>query len=195
MHCTIRIFNTLRTFAMLTSTPWTSPRHSLHPPSPELLEALAQGDLDAAQSLSPYIIRQFIVSETCQKVWKRRVKQVADKPEDRPWVTRLLVDNATNTVIGRAGFHGGPDEQGMVEIGYEIEPEFRRQGRARDAVRIMIDVARGESEVTVVRATIEPTNNASTDLILREGFHENGSQWDEEDGLEIIYELQLTDRK
>ena len=41
-----------------------------------------------------------------------------------------------------------------------------------------------------VRATVSPDNTASWNLILQYGFAEIGEQWDEEDGLEIVYEVQ-----
>lgn len=40
-----------------------------------------------------------------------------------------------------------------------------------------------------VRVTISPGNTASYALAAQYGFAEVGEQWDEEDGLEIIYEV------
>jgi hypothetical protein len=37
--------------------------------------------------------------------------------------------------------------------------------------------------------TIGPDNAASYQLALQYGFTETGEQWDDEDGLEIIYEV------
>ncbi|MFE9619950.1 hypothetical protein [Streptomyces sp. NPDC006384] len=45
-----------------------------------------------------------------------------------------------------------------------------------------------ESEVTTVRATISPDNTASLATISGFGFVEVGEQWDEEDGLELVFE-------
>jgi RimJ/RimL family protein N-acetyltransferase len=39
-----------------------------------------------------------------------------------------------------------------------------------------------------VRATISPDNAASLATIAGFGFTENGEQWDEEDGRELIFE-------
>ena len=39
------------------------------------------------------------------------------------WAEDLLV-------VGRAGFHGPPDAGGMVEVGYAVDPDFRRRGNA-----------------------------------------------------------------
>jgi hypothetical protein len=43
--------------------------------------------------------------------------------------------------------------------------------------------------VTTVRVTISPDNDASNALAAQYGFAETGEQWDEDDGLEIIYEV------
>ncbi len=37
-------------------------------------------------------------------------------------------------LIGVGGFKGGPTDDGTVEIGYGVVPEFRRRGYAREAV-------------------------------------------------------------
>jgi [ribosomal protein S5]-alanine N-acetyltransferase len=41
----------------------------------------------------------------------------------------------------------------------------------------------------VVRATISPGNTASRRLVEQYGFVEVGEQLDDEDGLEIVYEV------
>jgi hypothetical protein len=42
--------------------------------------------------------------------------------------------------------------------------------------------------------TISPDNLASYGLVVQYGFTEVGEQWDEEDGLEIIYEAAAVSR-
>jgi len=76
-------------------------------------------------------------------------------------------------------------------VGYTIDPLERRKGRARAALRIMIDIARKEPGVKLVRASISPENWVSRKLAEGEGFVEVGEQWDEEDGLEIVLELSV----
>ena len=41
----------------------------------------------------------------------------------------------------------------------------------------------------MLRATVSPTNHASLALIHEHPFLEVGEQWDDEDGLETIYEM------
>jgi RimJ/RimL family protein N-acetyltransferase len=77
----------------------------------------------------------------------------------------------------------------MVEVGYSIDPQFRRQGYARAALLVLLDRAGREPGVTTVRASISPGNVASRDLVLAHGFVQVGQQQDDEDGLELVYEL------
>jgi RimJ/RimL family protein N-acetyltransferase len=96
--------------------------------------------------------------------------------------------DAAETAVGRAGFHGAPDENGMVEVGYAIDPAYRRRGYARAALAFLLDRAAREPAVRTVRASVRPDNHASRALIESTGFVPVGQQWDDEDGLETVYE-------
>jgi RimJ/RimL family protein N-acetyltransferase len=76
----------------------------------------------------------------------------------------------------------------MVEIGYAIAPEFRRQGYARSALTELLSRAAAEPAVTTVRAAISPGNTASLATISGFGFAQVCEQWDDEDGRELIFE-------
>lgn len=80
----------------------------------------------------------------------------------------------------------------MVEVGYAVEPSYRRQGYARAALEALLRRAAEEQGVQTVRATIAPDNTASYRLVAQYGFTEVGRQWDDEDGTEVIYERPAT---
>lgn len=172
------------------SAPRASGRRLVQVPLP-VLEALASGNLEFANSLSTHDLTPYIISKECRGVWRMRRDQVTADPGDGVWVTRLLLDSTTGKVVGRAGFHGPPDKMGMVEIGYAIDPLCRRKGHARAALKILLEVAEGDSRVNVVRATVRPDNLASRALIDQHGFRVMGEQWDDEDGLEVILEVSV----
>jgi len=155
----------------------------------DAVDALAAGDLATAQDAVGDGLRltPFLVSPECRRVWAYRSRQLARTPSAAAWVTRLLVTPA-GEVVGRAGFHGAP-ESGTVEVGYEVDPAQRRRGHARAALRILLDVARREPDVRTLRATVSPDNEASRLLVEAHGLVVTGEQWDEEDGLETIFEV------
>jgi RimJ/RimL family protein N-acetyltransferase len=118
-----------------------------------------------------------------------RSRQVEADPASGAWVTGVIWDEQRRLAVGRAGFHGPPDPSGMVEIGYAVEPAFRRRGYARAALEALLRRAALEPDVHTVRVTISPENVASRQLTSQYRFSEVGEQWDDEDGLEIIYEV------
>jgi RimJ/RimL family protein N-acetyltransferase len=159
---------------------------------PESLFALAAGDLAAANAASPVPLSPWLASEACIEVWRYRAKQAVESPEDLPWITGALWDDDQQVTVGQSGFHGAPDAAGMVEVGYAVDPAYRRRGYARAALELAIDRARTEESVRTLRATISPDNEASLALIAQYPFVRNGEQWDEEDGLELIFELPVS---
>ncbi|MBL7257652.1 GNAT family N-acetyltransferase [Actinoplanes sp. LDG1-01] len=122
-------------------------------------------------------------------VWRMRLEQARNDPGSEAWTTGIVWDPVRGKAVGRAGFHAPPDAEGMVEIGYAIDPEFRRQGYARAALESLLARAKADPSVRRIRVSISPDNLASRNLALPYGFEQVGEQWDEEDGLEIVYEL------
>jgi RimJ/RimL family protein N-acetyltransferase len=109
-------------------------------------------------------------------------------PASAAWVTGVIWDDARSVAAGRAGFHGPPDPAGMVEIGYAVVPELRRQGYAAAALTALLDRTAREPAVRTVRLSIAPANSVSRRLAVRQGFREVGEQMDDVDGPEIVYE-------
>ncbi len=156
--------------------------------SPEVLRALADGDLAAAEASAPVSLSPYLADQECRWVWSLRADQVRADPPSAGWITAVVWDPDRQVAVGRAGFHGPPDGSGMVEVGYSIDPAHRRRGYARAAVRALLDRAAREPGVRVVRASVGPANEPSLRLVRSLGFVAVGEQIDEEDGLEIVHE-------
>ena len=166
----------------------------VHLPGP-VFRALADGDLAAANAASPVLLSEYFASPAWRGTWRRRSEQVAQDPASAAWVTGVIWDEQQQVAVGRAGYHGPPDRSGMVEIGYAVDPAYRRRGYARAALEALLRRAAQEPRVTTVRVTISPGNTASYALASQYGFAEVGEQWDEEDGREIIYEVSASRRR
>lgn len=155
------------------------------------MESLAAGDRAAAAAQTGIAITDYLAGEECAWLWRIRLKQVAGDPESAAWVARAAVSEPDGIVVGLAGFHGPPDPQGMVEVGYRVDPAHRRRGYARTMLEELFRWAAADDRVTTVRASISPENAASLATIAGFGFVKVGEQWDEEDGLETIFEAGL----
>ena len=150
----------------------------------EVLDALAAGDAERAAAALPVELTPFVHDE--RWLWGIRSDQLKQSPQDADWVARLAV--VDGRVVGHGGFHAAPDEDGLVEVGYSVDPQHRRRGHATEILRALLDRAAREEQVRRVRASVSPDNEASLALLRGFGFSLVGEQWDEDDGLELIFE-------
>jgi RimJ/RimL family protein N-acetyltransferase len=153
------------------------------------LHAIAEGDLAAANRAAPVPLTPHFIDPEEVGTWRMRSRQVETDPVSADWITGVIWDVERGMAVGRAGYHGPPDDEGMVEVGYSVDPAHRRQGYARAALEALLERAVREPAVRTVRASISPGNVASLRLVAQYGFVEVGEQWDDEDGLETIYEV------
>lgn len=166
---------------------------------PTVIDALARMDLASAARLSLVELSSYLVESGPVRTWRYRSKQIAMSPGDASWITRIICSRSQSGVnspvldhcVGLAGFHGPPDDRGMVEVGYAIDPQFRRQGFARSALTAMIAKAQSEPAVKFVRASIRPDNLPSRALVAQFNFVEVGELLDDEDGMEMLFELHV----
>ncbi|MFJ3642671.1 GNAT family N-acetyltransferase [Streptomyces sp. NPDC090108] len=98
-----------------------------------------------------------------------------------------LVRHEDGRAVGGIGFHGAPDEEGRVEIGYDLTEGARGRGYATEALRALTGWALARDDVGSVLATVERTNTPSQAVVTRAGFvpvaHEDAA------GAELAYEL------
>ena len=153
------------------------------------LRALADGDLAAANRAVAVLLTPYFVGPDQRGLWRLRSEQVAADPASAAWVTNVIWDDERRVAVGHAGYHGPPDARGMVEVGYEVDPAYRRRGYARAALESLLGRAAREPDVRIVRASVGPDNVASLRLLSQYGFVEVGEQWDDEDGPETVYEV------
>jgi RimJ/RimL family protein N-acetyltransferase len=126
-----------------------------------------------------------------------RLRQMRERPEIQEWfVYALVLPDGERPMIGHAGFHGPPGVNAVkaadaVEVGYSVFEPYRRRGYATEVVRSLIGWASREHGVRRFIASISPENEPSLALVRRLGFRHIGQHWDEEDGEELEFELQV----
>lgn len=84
-----------------------------------------------------------------------------------PWGLWQIV--VAGEVIGDIGFHGPPDPEGSVEIGYNVVPARRRRGVASRAVALVVAEAAAAGARTVT-AEVVGDNPGSAGALLGNGF-------------------------
>ena len=165
-------------------------RLRLVPMSLAFMRALAAGDLaDASRLMDAELPGD--MAEDLADFLRYRIPDLERDPSWQPWLGRSMVwthADGRREVIGTIGFHAPPDEEGRVEIGYRVEPAWRRRGIATECVRALLAWAE-EQGVHRFRASVAPDNTASLAVVGSFGFRQVGEQMDEIDGLELVFHL------
>jgi RimJ/RimL family protein N-acetyltransferase len=98
-----------------------------------------------------------------------RIMRSAEK--EFPWHTYwLAVVAADQFGAGLIGFKGVPNDQGEVEIGYGIDPDYRRKGYTTEAAGALIDWALGQPSCLAVTAWSDKENRASARVLEKVGM-------------------------
>jgi [ribosomal protein S5]-alanine N-acetyltransferase len=118
------------------------------------------------------------------------IARLCEHPDQADWWMHffLLPDS---TLIGSGGYVG-PPQDGAVEFGYEVAPEFRGRGLGIAAARAMVDKAAATGAVSTVIAHTLAEENPSTGVLKRLGFTKTGELVDPEEGPVWRWELALT---
>jgi RimJ/RimL family protein N-acetyltransferase len=105
-------------------------------------------------------------------------------PSADPWTHGFnIVHRENDIVVGHAGFIAPPTANGTAEIAYGVNPEHRGKGYATEAAQALVDYAFESGHVRVVCAHTLPEPNASTRILSKCGFRNQGEVVHPEDGL------------
>lgn len=124
---------------------------------------------------------------------------IAMDPEQLPWLYRAIVMKEENTMIGHISFHHKAPDPDLfeyssyaTELGYTIEPQYRKNGFAKESAIAMLNWAKAQNVHTFI-LTISPDNTPSVRLAQSMGFIKIAERMDEIDGVEGVYIRHDTD--
>ena len=118
-----------------------------------------------------------------------RIPQLNSDPSLNKWFVRWVVLRSTQEIIGSTSFHGAPDENGVIEIGLEIESAFQQQGYGKEILHGMWGWVVTEPDVKILRYVVRPANVASIALINSVGFNLIGEQIVGDNEVANMYEM------
>jgi RimJ/RimL family protein N-acetyltransferase len=160
--------------------------------TPEFLEAALDGDRERAAELLGAELPDEFPREGVKKFFAMRLRQMRENPRFREWCPHAVV--LEGGMIGHAGYHGPPGVNAVknpkaIEIGYTIEEPYRGRGYATEAAAQLLRWAE-ERGIRHYIASCAPGNQPSLAVIRKLGFTQTGEAMDEEDGLELVFELE-----
>lgn len=86
----------------------------------------------------------------------------------------MIVEKEEKLVIGDIGFHGRPDDEGVVEVGFGLVQSHWGNGYGTEALSAILGWACKQDQVSAVKAGCLLTNQASAALLRKAGFSETG---------------------
>jgi RimJ/RimL family protein N-acetyltransferase len=96
------------------------------------------------------------------------------RPADAKWgfycIELPAAGGGAGTLIGAGGFKGGPDEMGIVEIGYSVLSEYQRRGYALEAVLGWVGFAFSHPNVQLITAHTLAAGAPSIGVLQKAGF-------------------------
>jgi ribosomal-protein-alanine N-acetyltransferase len=145
-------------------------------------EAILHDEQRLASLLQVKLAEDWLGFPAAREAMQPSYEHLKSHPSDLNWWTYLFIHTPDRTLIGLGGFKGEPNEEGIVEIGYEIAPTFRRRGLAMEAARGMIRHAFSHPQINRVDACTMPERNASTGVLEKVGMKHVEIVNDPEDG-------------
>ena len=172
-------------------------RLELVPLSAPFIDALLSGRRDEAERIGRLALPAGWPDDHDARFLRFRLDQLRRDPEAEPWLVRAVVlPDERRPMVGHAGFHGrpgvnGPQRPDALEVGYTIFEPYRGRGYATEVARALVRWGRSEHGVRTFVASVGPWNAPSLRVVEKLGFRQVGSQWDAEDGEELVFELEL----
>jgi ribosomal-protein-alanine N-acetyltransferase len=154
-------------------------RLRLFPCDEAMLRAIVAGPDEAARHLGVVIPPGW---PEFPDAYSHALESLTERGDLRPWWTYVFIDDKRGALVGSGGFAGRPSAEGIVELGYETAPAFRRRGYAREAAGGLLSFAFGRPEIAAVDAHTLAERNASTRVLERNGFKHLGVVEHPDDG-------------
>lgn len=159
-------------------------RLRLVPLAREELAALLTSDRIAVQIAGAAIDPQ-LIDPAVERAIRMKLEKMKHAPiEEHAWLTYwLVVLRSEDRGIGLLGFKGPPNEDGDVEIGYGIAPEYRCRGLTTEAASCLIEWAFSDPRCLGVTAIGVRSGNAASERVLAKlGMRlirrdESGADW------------------
>ncbi|MBL0340075.1 MAG: GNAT family N-acetyltransferase [Bacteroidetes bacterium] len=147
----------------------------------EILQSAIAGDEKLAQKLKVSIHNNW--TEFGVGAMQYSLDKLSANKDESGWWTYLPIHKNDNKLIGSCGYKGKPTNDGTVELGYEIAPDYRNRGLATEMTLALIENALKDERIKSILAHTLPQENPSTAVLKKCGFVKESELNDPDDGL------------
>jgi RimJ/RimL family protein N-acetyltransferase len=130
---------------------------------------------------------------------RRQIEEMADRLPGEPggWVQFTVEERGGGRLVGDVGLSPADGEDGVILVGYTIDPAFQGNGYATEAVRALVAYAFDTLGADVVRAYASAENIPSHRVVEKSGLVLMERFEGEDDGVKwsgVRYELRREDQ-
>ena len=166
----------------------TTERLELVPQTADLLDALIARDRARLEALTGACWPEPLAAPPLMEdALPYMLERMRADPLPAHWWGWVVVVRATEQVVGMLGLAGESDD-GAVQLGYTIYPQFEGRGYATEAARVVVDWGLRQPGVGTIRATIPPWHVASVRVAEKVGMRQTGTSHDDEVGEVAVFE-------
>jgi len=164
-------------------------RLELVPITLAMVEAVLANDRRKAERLTEATLPPAWGPEIITRAFSVSIEAVRADPDGRLWGDRLFITrDGERQVVGSVIFHGRPQEDGVAEVGYGIDPGVQGQGLATEGTAAAVEWALVQPGVTAVHATTFPWHRASLRVIEKLGMRHVGMREHDVLGELLVFE-------
>ncbi|MCM3587442.1 GNAT family N-acetyltransferase [Mesobacillus maritimus] len=135
----------------------------------DMMEAILNGTAEQEGKI-PYQLALGWPMPVYKQFFAYKIERFRKYPAENEW-EGIIVHKQDQRIIGDMGFKGGPNEDGVIDLGYSIVPSYQGKGYATEMGKAMVEWGRSNSAVQKVIATCHPENLASIRVLEKIGFH------------------------
>ncbi|AFZ25459.1 acetyltransferase, ribosomal protein N-acetylase [Cylindrospermum stagnale PCC 7417] len=148
----------------------TTRRLELLPCSLEVAEGVARKNKSLVEELLGVKVPDDWYASEVLDFFPIYAQMLLNDPSHLGWGVWLMIHLEDSTLIGDLGFGGKPDEQGTVEMGYEVLPAYRHQGYAFEAVEALVNFAFTQPELQKIISYCPQDHPASIRILEKLGM-------------------------
>ncbi len=129
----------------------------------------SHNDLANDLGLTPSI--SLIDKETQEAILNDLLPNLSDLTKDPLFYTMwIVIEKDEKAIIGGICFHGEPDNNGEVEIGYGIDNDYRNKGYMTETIAGLIHWAKNRNEIKTIKALTDKSNLPSLQVLKKNNF-------------------------
>jgi [ribosomal protein S5]-alanine N-acetyltransferase len=112
-----------------------------------------------------------IDKETQEAILNDLLPNIEDSNKDSLFYTIwVMIEKSKKAIIGGFCFHGEPNENGEIEIGYGTDDEYRNQGYMTETIAGLVLWIRNNKNVKIIKAETDNGNISSVRVLEKNGF-------------------------